>query len=238
MNFLKKLFSLVLALCMAVSIFPQTVRASEEAAADYVWITDREAVDGSDYTADPTLADALNGIFDGNASVYRDSGFTKLVDTKLGSNSVPNNGVFQYVGNGEIETNVGTSCWIYANGVYFTLFGEATGCGTAGENSEKLDLKGTANKSFSYDNFVQWGVRPGVGALIRTQCGHSLIVLGFDEEFITILDGNGNGRGLVAIRTMRWTHQGFRASYIIQPTQEYMDELYPENAAEITHLAE
>ena len=75
MNFLKKLFSLVLALCMAVSIFPQTVRASEEAAADYVWITDREAVDGSDYTADPTLADALNGIFDGNASVYRDSGF-------------------------------------------------------------------------------------------------------------------------------------------------------------------
>ena len=226
MNFLKKLFSLVLALCMAVSIFPQTVRASEEAAADYVWITDREAVDGSDYTADPTLADALNGIFDGNASVYRDSGFTKLVDTKLGSNSVPNNGVFQYVGNGEIETNVGTSCWIYANGVYFTLFGECTGNGTAGENSEKLDLSGSDNYNFTYENFITWGVRPEPGALIRTRCGHSLVILDYDAEGVTILDGNGNGKGLVAIREMKWDHQDFRAKYIIQPTQVYFDILY------------
>ena len=226
MNFLKKLFSLVLALCMAVSIFPQTVRASEEAAADYVWITDREAVDGSDYTADPTLADALNGIFDGNASVYRDSGFTKLVDTKLRSNSVPNNGVFQYVGNGEIETNVGTSCWIYANGVYFTLFGECTGNGTAGENSEKLDLSGSENYKFTYENFLTWGVRPEPGALIRTRCGHSLVILDYDQEGVTILDGNGNGRGLIAIRKMDWDSQGFRAKYIIQPSQTYFDILY------------
>ena len=124
------------------------------------------------------------------------------------------------------ETNVGTSCWIYANGVYYTLFGECTESGIAGENSQKLDLKTTANRNFTYENFVAWGVRPEPGALIRTQCGHSLIVLGYNEEGITILDGNGNGKGLVAIRVMAWNHQCFRAKYIIQPNQEYYDSLY------------
>ena len=183
-------------------------------------------VDGSHFTGRSKLADALNSILDGNANVYYDEDFTKMVNTNLGSSRVPNNGVFMYVPNGEEETNVGTSCWIYANGVYYTLFGECTGNGTAGQNSEKLNLKNTANRGFSYDNFVAWGVRPEPGALIRTQCGHSLIVLGYDEEKIMILDGNGNGKGLVAIRIMDWNYQGFRAKYIIQPSQTHYDSLY------------
>ena len=52
------------------------------------------------------------------------------------------------------------------------------------------------------------------------------IELDYDEEGITILDGNGNGEGLVAIREMKWDHQDFRAKYIIQPTQMYFDILY------------
>lgn len=230
MKFLKKQISFVLALCLFLPVFPQKVNAAQaQQVSEYMWITDRELVDGSDYTDDPTLTQVLNDVFDGNAGIFYDAAFTKQVNTKLGSSSVPNNGVSKYVGNGEIETNVGTSCWIYANGVYFTLFGEATGSGTPGENSEKLDLSGTANKNFSYENFKAWGVRPGVGALIRTRCGHSLIVLDYDEERITILDGNGNGKGLVSIRVMNWNYQSFRAKYIIQPTQEHMDALYPED---------
>ena len=77
-----------------------------------------------------------------------------------------------------------------------------------------------------------WGVRPGVGALIRTTSGHSLIVLGYDEDRLTILDGNGNGKGLVAIRVITWNMLSFRAKYIIQPSQEYFEELYPEEAGE------
>ena len=227
MRIMKQGLSLLLSVCLAVCIFPfMTVPVSAEEA-DYRWITDREAVDGSDYTDNTVLAEALNSIFDGKANVYYDAGFTKMVNTQLGTSRVPNNGVHMYVGPyGDDRTDVGTSCWIYANGVYYTLFGEATGCGTEGENSQKLNLKATANRGFSYDNFVAWGVRPEPGALIRTQCGHSLIVLGYDEEYITILDGNGNGKGLVSIRVMKWTHQGFRAKYIIQPTQEHFDSLY------------
>jgi hypothetical protein len=201
-----------------------TVNASQE---EYRWITDREEVDGSDCTSSVILASALNDIFDGNANVYYDAEFTKMVNTKLGSSRVPNNGVNRYVGRyGENEDNVGTSCWIYANGVYFTLFGECTGNGTAGENSEKLDLSGSENYKFTYENFLTWGVRPEPGALIRTRCGHSMVILDYDQEGVTILDGNGNGRGLVAIRKMKWDSQGFRAKYIIQPSQTYFDILY------------
>ena len=46
------------------------------------------------------------------------------------------------------------------------------------------------------------------------------------QEGLTILDGNGNGKGLIAIRQMKWDHQTFRAKYIIQPTQTYFDILY------------
>ena len=227
MRYLKRQISFLLSICISLCILPGMGIAASASQEDYRWITDREEVDGSDFTSSVILASALNDIFDGNANVYYDAEFTKMVNTKLGSSRVPNNGVNRYVGPyGENEDNVGTSCWIYANGVYFTLFGECTGNGTAGENSEKLDLSGSENYKFTYENFLTWGVRPEPGALIRTRCGHSLVILDYDQEGVTILDGNGNGRGLVAIRQMKWDSQGFRAKYIIQPSQTYFDILY------------
>lgn len=227
MRFWKKMTSLLLSICVSVCILPgMTVRA-DASQEDYRWITDRSEVDGSDFTSSVILAAALNDIFDGNANVYYDAAFTKQVNTELGSSRVPNNGVNKYVGPyGDNEDNIGTSCWIYANGVYFTLFEECTGNGTAGANSEKLDLSVSENYNFTYENFIAWGVRPEPGALIRTRCGHSLVILDYDAEGVTILDGNGNGKGLVAIREMKWDSQSFRAKYIIQPTQMYFDMLY------------
>ena len=223
----KKWISVLLCICISVCALPQLALSADASEKDYCWITDRSEVDGSDFTGSAILASALNSIFDGNANVYYDAEFTKMVNTELGSSRVPNNGVNKYVGPyGDNDDNVGTSCWIYANGVYYTLFGECTGNGTAGANSEKLDLSKTENKNFSYENFVSWGVRPEPGALIRTRCGHSLVILDYDAEGITILDGNGNGKGLVAIRKMKWDSQSFRARYIIQPTQMYFDILY------------
>lgn len=227
MQFFRKMVSCLLSICIFACVLPILTVNASASQEDYRWITDREEVDGSDFTDSVILAAALNDIFDGNANVYYDAEFTKMVDTELGSSRVPNNGVNRYVGPyGDKEDNVGTSCWIYANGVYFTLFGECTGNGTAGEHSEKLDLSTTDNYNFSYENFITWGVRPEPGALIRTRCGHSLVILDYDDEGVTILDGNGNGKGLIAIRQMKWDHQTFRAKYIIQPTQTYFDILY------------
>lgn len=238
MEHIRKLLGAVLTACMILCLIlqlglPAGAQETETAKApsEYRWITKRDEVDGSDYTDIPALAETLNGIFDGNANIYYDAACTNMVDTELGTRRVPNNGVYKYVGiYGDNQTDVGTSCWIYANGVYFTLFGEGTGCGTAGENSEKLDLSTTAHRNFTYDNFTAWGVHPGVGALIRTTSGHSLIVLGYDSERLTILDGNGDGKGLIAIRVITWDRLGFRAKYIIQPTETHREALYPQNA--------
>ena len=227
MHFFRKMVSCLLSICICVCFLPMLTVNASASQEDYRWITDREEVDGSDFTGSVILAAALNDIFDGNANVYYDAEFTKMVNTELGSSRVPNNGVNKYVGPyGDNDDNVGTSCWIYANGVYYTLFGECTGNGTAGENSEKLDLTASDNYNFTYENFLTWGVRPEPGALIRTRCGHSLVILDYDDEGVTILDGNGNGKGLIAIRQMKWDHQTFRAKYIIQPTQTYFDMLY------------
>ena len=227
MRFFRKIISFLLSICICAGFLPMLTINASASQEDYRWITDREEVDGSDYTGSAILAAALNDIFDGNANVYYDAEFTKMVNTELGSSRVPNNGVNKYVGPyGDNDDNVGTSCWIYANGVYYTLFGECTGNGTAGENSEKLDLRASNNYNFTYENFLTWGVRPEPGALIRTRCGHSMVILDYDAEGITILDGNGNGKGLVAIREMKWDAQSYRARYIIQPTQTYFDMLY------------
>lgn len=228
MEHIRRTVNILLVLCLTLCLIPQTVFAQElEQESVYQWITSREEVDGSNYTDIPSLAEKLNSIFDGQAGVYYDSACTTMVNTVLGSRRVPNNGVNQYVGPAGIEQNVGTSCWIYANGVYYTLFGEATGCGTAGENSVKLDLSSTSNKCATYDNFQTWGVHPGVGALIRTRSGHSMIVLGYDAEKLIILDGNGDGKGLVSIRVRTWDRVYDTVKYIIQPEQSHMDTLYP-----------
>ena len=197
-----------------------------DAHAEYTRIVNRDEVSGSDYTNSPALASQLDSIFDGNAGVYRDSNCTKLVDTTLGTSPVRNNGVYMYVGEENAEPlSIGTSCWIYANGVYHTLFGESTGGGYAGENSEKLNLRGTDSRRMSYDNFKAWGVRQGVGALIRAG-GHSMILLEYTPETYTILDGNSDGRGLVSISTRSWDQGYSYVEYIIQPKTAYYAQLF------------
>lgn len=188
-------------------------------------ITDPAAVNGHDYTASTLLAERLNAIFDGNASIYSDKSCTALVDTTLGLSPMRNNGIRKYVGSaGEAAVETGTSCFIYASGVYYTLFGEPTGSGEAGENSESLNLRQTADRTMCYENFRAWGVRQGVGALIRAS-GHSMILLDYDADTITVLDGNGDGQGLVAIRVQPWEKVFGSVSYIIQPTEHFYSAL-------------
>lgn len=216
----QKTLSIFLILMCLLICFPQSAHAKV--------YTERNEVDGSKYTCRPGLISALNSVFDGNASIYSDSKCKSPVDTGIGTKAVPNDGVYKYAGKAG-KTNKGTSCWIYANGVYFTLFGELTGSGKAEKNSEKLTIDGT--KKMTYANFQSWGVRAEPGALIRTD-GHSIILLKYDDSKICYLDGNGDGKGLVAVREYTWSNNPWRnktISYIIQPKEERYNELYPEN---------
>ena len=219
---IKRIIPLFLSLALCLVAVPSV---TANAAPRRNHITDRNAVDGSHYTTSPALAEELNAIFDGNANIYADKNCTTPVTTELGSYAVKNNGVRKYVGaENDTAIDMGTSCFVYANGVYYTLFGESTGEGTAGENSEKLNI--TGNRRASYENFKAWGVRQGTGALIRAS-GHSMILLDYDEYAITYLDGNGDGRGLISVNKEPWEKFFYSyVSYIIQPKDHHYANLY------------
>jgi len=189
-------------------------------------ITNASLISGYDYTSDSTLASKLNAIFNGNASIFYDSACKQPVDTSLGTRSVPNNGVYMYIGTknqGSVWS--ASSCWVLANGVYYTLFGETTGNGKTGSRSETLSA--AEGGTISYANFQKWGVRSGVGALVRVG-GHSFVVLRYTSSTLTYIDGNGDAKGLVAVRNVSWGYWGnYSIEYITQPKQSTMNSLYP-----------
>lgn len=220
---MKRIIALLLALVLFGACLPQIPLKADAV----IWIDDRNDVDGHDFTKSEKLADKLNSIFDGNAGIYKNSKCTILVDTRIGNSTVPNNGVIQYIGPyGGPYLDAGTSCWIYANGVYYTLFGESTSAGIAGPNSEKLNIYKTNTTYATYKNFKAWGVRNGVGALIRGN-NHSMIVMGYDEETLTILDGNGDRQGLISLRIRKWSEVNIPVDYIIQPKEDFYNAMYP-----------
>lgn len=191
---------------------------------------------GKMFTDRTALAEKLDEIFAGQLDLYYDAGCTNRVNAALGSYAVPNS-VQLYVGsyNGG-AMNSGWSCWIYANAVYYTLFGEVTGNGEPGLNSVSLNLSNTETRKATYENFKNWGVRAGVGSLVRSTTAdwaHSYIILGYDENTISILDGNGDGNGLVRVVELRWeeiaTSYNYSGDvqYIIQYEDGFYDEIYP-----------
>jgi len=223
MNRYKRWLCAALALFLLLGLFPIIPL---EADALYQEFDERYEVDGNDYTTSGKMASKLNAIFDGNANIYHDSGCTNLVNVRIGTSNVKNNGITMYAGPyGGRWVNAGTSCWIYAAGVYYTLFGDI-GLATPTEHSEKLDLSKGNGRITSYANFKAWGVRDGVGAHIRTS-SHSMIVLDYDEESLTILDGNNDGNGKVSVRKRSWDYVNYTVSYIVQPTDEFYRSEYP-----------
>lgn len=218
--FLKhKFLSFILFFTLAFCALPFL---STEANALSTSITDPGDVNGHDYTDSPRLAEKLDAIFEGDAGIYYDYYCTDSVSTPLGSYRVKNNGIYMYASpEGKTAKDIGTSCWIYSQAVYHTLFGEPT----TGANSERLYLGNTASRSLTYYNLRAWGVRPMPGALIRIS-GHSMILLHYDADTITIMDGNSDGNGLVAIWTYSWDRMGDYVEYIIQPESSHYAKLY------------
>ena len=219
----KRILSFLLAAVLLLGLMPVLPL---EANALFVWIKDPDEADGYDYTTSSDLAEALNAIFAGNANVYYDKNCTNLVNTTIGTSNVKNDGVYKYAGPyGGPAVAIGTSCWIYANGVYHTLFGDGTNGEDPGRHSVKLDIYTTSSQKATYANFKAWGVRQGVGAMVRGN-GHSMIVLEYDADKITILDGNGDSNGLVSIRSYSWDQFKYTVTYIVQPEDDHYENLY------------
>lgn len=193
---------------------------------------------GSDYTDIPALAAGLDRVFSGEAGLYLDAECTKPASTPLGTSAVPL-GKWYYVREASGSLFSGTSCYIYANGVYATLFGDVPYHGSS--ETWRVSECVAAGGGVSYEKFADWDVR--TGALLRTtphsngeyssDKGHSIIILTYDSGSVTYLEGNGDGKGLIRIVTRSWKEfdrvllggRGYSLSFIVQPTADYYASL-------------
>lgn len=88
-----------------------------------------------------------------------------------------------------------------------------------------------------YATFQAAGIRQEVGALLRTST-HALILLGYDQNGLSVVHGNADGQGIVRIDHYTWSNfnadwlsgVGKTMSYFVQPTDTY----YYNNYSSIT----
>ena len=221
---------LVIALLFSESIISDAV----------VYVLAPSAAAGGDYTSNTLLADKLNLVFAGDIDIY----FTSTGEEKslpLGTRMDTKNQYYCTSKLNKYYSVYGWQCYIYANAVYNYLFNEPPSHGTGMTNSE---IVLTGSKSASYSLFS--GKNIMCGAYMRTTAnsdgsyngsnGHSLIILSYDENKISYLEGNGDGAGIVRIVTTTWSDFNTRLltgrnrviNVVVQPKEDYFTKLYPE----------
>ena len=237
MRVFKKGLGIILALVMMVSALSPAVLQAK--AAEY--IRQPSALSGRDYTSSDYLAAVLDQVFAGNIGVYSDSGYTKEVSMPVGTSMCVDTQFYvksQTTGN-QVS---GWQCYIYANAVYNKLFREWVGHAEAFAHS-RIVIPGGVNVA-SYDLLHSAGVR--CGAYLRTtsnsdgsynrKVGHSMIILAYDRNTITYLEGNADGYGLIQVVVRTWDDfndrqlkkRGRYICHIVQPTDAFYRAQFPE----------
>ncbi|MGN0793118.1 MAG: dockerin type I domain-containing protein [Aristaeellaceae bacterium] len=182
------------------------------------------AYSGSDYTTNSSLATKLDNLINGKVAIFSNT------STKFPVGSSLNNSTTYYWKNGYYS---GKQCYAYGQAAYYYLFGDVPYHGSGSYSNSKVVSGVKGLNTLSYDVLVKGGV--GCGAYIRTtdqssgsyngNVGHSMIVLTYNSNGITILHGNSNGKGAITINTYTWasfnsTHisgKGRYVSHIVQP---------------------
>ena len=197
-----KIICCIIAAVSALSAFPNTVFAFSY----YEKIYEAE---GETYSE--VYAEKLDRIFNGEVSLFSDCDDLFRLGDSLDVTK-------RYCVAGKLY---GWQCYIYAQAIYYYLFGEipAGGDGVSGYFNESRILL-TNEIEVSYEMFRQAGV--GFGAYIRTtgntdgsfngSNGHSMIVLSYDEDYISLLEANVDGNGLIRISKCSW--DSFKKSYV------------------------
>ncbi len=237
---MKRLISILLILIICVS--PPFSAAARSV------ILDAAQVDATAFTALPALAVKLQEIFAGQIGLYADKAFTQQVSLPLGTSMSITQQFYVPNGNG---VTAGKQCFIYANAVYNALFGETVGKAT---NLRFSQVVLSGGNQISYEKMQQAGVTSG--AYIRTtelpdgsydgNSGHSMLVLYYDAESITYLEGNADNKGLIRITIESWAEfnasklegKGRYLCHIVQPTAQRLEALYgqPDLICDLGHV--
>jgi hypothetical protein len=208
-----RVISVIITLLIIVPFLPIFSSAST--------ITNPDNVSASLYTT--AYESKLNAILKGTVALFTNTTATFPIGSRLDNNKVykvtPSN-------------HSGYQCFIYANAVYYYLFGDLPSKGQ-GQNGywNNSEVKISNKESISYNMFVSAGIN--FGSYIRTtdnsdgsfdgNNGHSMILLAYDSSNITILEGNADGNGLVRINILTWdkfnsaflANKGRRIAHII-----------------------
>lgn len=226
----KRLLAVGLVLAALIGVLsPGLIRAS---AAEY--ILEPTALKGRDYTDSDHLASLLDKVFAGDVDIYTDSTCTKERSLPVGCDM--NNDIQYYIKSKTTGNKIsGWQCYAYANAVYNKLFREWVGH-AKGFSHSRVVIPGGGD-TLSYARLRNAGVR--CGAYLRTtgnndgsyngSVGHSMIILDYDENGITYLEGNGDGKGLVRVTIRDWkdfnqrqlSGRGRYIAHMVQPTEEY-----------------
>ena len=177
-------------------------------------------VDGSVYSS--TYAKKLNKIFRGEVALFSNSKVKYALGDKMKTRATYR----------VADAPAGSQCYIYAQGVYYYLFGDVVYHGEGYKYWSDSKMVLSNKKTVSYEMFVK--AKVGFGAYMRTTSnsngsyngskGHSMILLSYDKEKITYLEGNADGRGLICVTEQTWSEfnashlapRGRRISHIVQ----------------------
>ena len=189
----KRILCILLALALLLTL------PSEALAATY--IKDPTAAAGKDYSA--IFASQLDAIFRGEVSLFSNTDASFALGESLNINK-------EYQVAGVLR---GYQCYIYAQAVYFYLFGDLPYHGDGYKYWTSSEKVVSNRATASYALFQSAGV--AFGAYLRTTAnsdgsynsgsGHSIIILSYDTAGITYLEGNADGRGLVRVTKQTWT---------------------------------
>lgn len=213
---MKKIISLILVITLCCAMIPQQSFVAIAATT----ITNPSKASGKTYSEQ--YAAKLDQIFNGTVNLFSNTNAKFPLGTSL------DNSQKYYVAG----TIYGWQCYIYAQAVYYYLFGDIPFHGDGYKywsNSAKVV---TNQEAISYNLFISSGV--GFGAYMRTttnsdgsfngNSGHSMILLSYDTSGLTYLEGNADGNGLVRITTRTWSEfnnhvlasKGRKLSHIVQ----------------------
>ncbi|MCR5055910.1 MAG: hypothetical protein K6B54_03255 [Clostridia bacterium] len=236
------IISCVAAFCLVFAVIVSLSVIKSEAKVTF--ILDKTLLTAGDYTDSPSLADLLNIVYTGDIDLM--SGTTEYY-YPIGS-IMDNSRMFTVTSSSGTKIS-GYQCYIYANAVYNKLFGEYVGHGTGLKNS--VNVIENAPKA-TYELFKNAGVV--CGAYMRTtenadgsysgSRGHSLVIMKYDENEITYIEGNGEGQGIVRGAILSWddfnarqlTGRSRRICHVTQPKAEYYNSLYGSSYVSVKYL--
>ena len=231
------LLSLCMTSAMAPAVFAEPIATAGVSSASVT--ADDVTYRPVSYLDSAVLTAWVQTVMNGDCGLYKDENGTK-VPVSIAVNEYLNNSQMYFARTRSgVFSGYGYQCYIYAQAVYAQLFDEIVYHGPSPSYILKHSTQVMGSSPvLTYSMLRDAHVMPG--AYLRTTAntdgsysssyGHSLIILGYDENGITILEGNANGSGLVRCYTT--TYDLFNSGYlnaryichIVQPNDLYYQQ--------------